>query len=168
MSEKIFDDHIRLKSDILNALLPKFLKHLFWNFIFFLFLYGLYKLIDYSANLNFETEIILSLIFLTVLFSILKITKDLTFIYSTEFNFYSTHLEHKFKFIKEENHSISYSQITDVQVTKTLWDRICNVGDIHIHTGNDEYLAGNKNGLTLRDIKNPKNIREEIMKKVHR
>lgn len=160
-------DHLTLKAHTLNAILPKFLKHIFYNGLFFLFLYGVYLLVDYSANLDFDSQMILWLVGLTILFSFLKILKDLIIIRATEFNFYSTHVEYKFKFFREENHSINYSHITDIEVKKTLWDRVCGVGDIHIHTGNDSYDGVNTNDLVLNDIRNPDKVKSEILKKIH-
>ncbi|MDA3855475.1 MAG: PH domain-containing protein [Candidatus Woesearchaeota archaeon] len=158
---------IIMKSHFINTLMPKFIKHLFWNSIVFLILYGIYYLLDNSAKYDFDTIIILSLIFLTIIFSIIKISKDLIKILNTTYEFHPNHLEVKYKFIKEETHSINYKQITDIKVNKTIWDRICKVGDIEIHTANDSFHNEKTTALILKDIRHADKIEDEITRKIH-
>ncbi len=129
-----------VKSSLINSILPKFLKHAFYNSAF--------------------------LVFLTLFFSFVKVSRDFFNIYFREYRFYSHHIEEKFTFFKEETHSINYKQITDIEVKKDLWDRICGVGNLIIHTGND-LDSDNDSSLIIKDIKKPDFIKEQIQERIH-
>ena len=73
----------------------------------------------------------------------------------------------EFKFFRVENHSVNYSNITDLQVKRNIWDRICGVGDIVIHTSNDDYGDSETKALILRDVRHVEKIKEEISRKIH-
>ena len=162
MEEKIIEQHK------INALLPHFLKHLFYNSLIFLTLYLIYFVSKLIVDLDYDFKIILYGSILTVLFSILKLSKNIFFIWTHTYVLTRTSIEDRYKFFSEDVHSISYSQITDIQIKKSLWDRICKVGDIYFHTGNDNYGdTQNKEHLYLKDVKYPEKVKEEINKRVH-
>lgn len=96
----------------------------------------------------------------------MKVSRDFFNIYFREYRFYSHHIEEKFTFFKEETHSINYKQITDIEVKKDLWDRICGVGNLIIHTGND-LDSDNDSSLIIKDIKKPVFIKEQIQERIH-
>jgi uncharacterized membrane protein YdbT with pleckstrin-like domain len=166
MENKVENKPLIMKSHLINAILPKFLKHLFWNGVIFIFLYGIYKLVDYSANYNKDFEVILYGIIITILFSIIKISKDVIIILNSVFYFYDYYLEKKIKLFHEDVHSINYSSILDIKVKKNIWDRMCGVGDILIYTANDEYLDKKLKAIVLKDIKNPDKIKRELHQKI--
>ena len=157
---------IVIKGHLINAFLPDFLKHFFWNTLFFLFLYGVYLVAKHFLNLHYDFWLIVGGISFTLIFSIFKIFNDLVKVLNTSYNFYANHFEINYKFFTEKIHSVSYNQITDIQIRKTLWDRMCNVGDIIIHTSNDEYYESNMKAVILKDVKDPDIIKEEISRKI--
>ena len=157
------------KSHLFNSLFPDFIKHFFYNLFIFGILYLIYFLINLFYDLPYKFETISILIFLTIFISFIKILKDLIVLLNTKYFLYETHIEKKFKFFKIENHSINYSQITDIQIKINIWDRICKTGDIILHTGNDDYGNSKKsNDLIIKDIKNPQKIKQKIMEKLHK
>ncbi len=161
-------DVIILKPHVINTLLPKFLKHVFWNSGFFVFLYMIYWLVDNFFNVGYNNyEVILFFVFLTIIISFFIILKDVIDVKATEFRFYAHYLEHRYKFFREDNHSINYSSITDIQVKKDIWDVICGVGDVIVHTANDDYDNGSRKSLVLKNVKNPDKIKSEISKRIH-
>ena len=160
-------DALILKSHLINALLPKFLRHIFWNAVIFMGLFVVYLVIDRVFSLGYQNELIFYGIVLTLVFSLIKVTKDLIEIMNTEFRFYAHHVEQSFSFFKQVSHSINYSQITDIHVKKDVWDRLCKVGDVVIHTGNDIYHEGGKH-FTIRDIKYPDKLKEQISQRIHK
>lgn len=159
-------EFLLVKSSLFNALIPQFLRHTFYNSSFFVFLYMVYYLFDKILELDYDLEVILLLVFITLLISFLMILRDLINIVFRTYKFYPRRVEYNYKFFKEENHTINYSQITDIQVKKNIWDRICGVGDIIIHTGNDLYHE-DKKSLTIKDIRKPEIIKEQIAKRIH-
>lgn len=97
----------------------------------------------------------------------LKITKELIIIHSTTFEFYPHRLDVKYKLFNEKIHSVNYINIADIQTQKTIWDRICGVGDVIIHTTNDDYLDEKIKAIILKDVKHADQIKEEITKIIH-
>lgn len=160
------NNELVLKPNIINALLPRFLRHTFWNGFFFLSLYLIYMVLDFYFNFGFNLEMILALIFFTLFFSFIKILKDLVVNLATSYIFYPYSVEMKFDFFIQNSHSASYSHVTDIHVEKTIWDRLCNVGDIVIHTSNDSAHKEGKGALVLKDIKNPEKLQQEINKRI--
>ena len=67
-------DELIIKSNIFNALFLEFMKQIFLNLIFFLPLFLLYLLFEYTLKLEFRTTAILSLIGVTLLYSLYKIS----------------------------------------------------------------------------------------------
>ena len=167
MTGKKKDGYIVYKSHAINALLPSFLKHLFWNLIVFAILFAVYSLIDVIFTLDWWTPVILYGMLLVIAFSILKITRDLLIIVFTEFRFYLHHVERRYKFLHEKVHSVRYQNITDIKVERSIWDRVCGVGDLVFHTANDVYNDDMTNALVLKDIKKPHKLREELEKRIH-
>lgn len=127
-------DVLELKPSLFNLLMPHFLRHLFWNSLFFAFIYCIYYLVKLSSKINYDLEIIFLLVCFTLIFSFIKILSGIIINVCTTYKFYAHYVEYEFKFFKEKIHSVNYSQITDIQVKRTLWDRICGVGDLEIHT----------------------------------
>lgn len=156
------DPHTRIKSDFVNALLPLCIRNGSRVVVAFVVLYASFYLVNTYGTpvpfLNMTTVLIVTGI--SLLHAIGLMSKQLIKILFTEFSFYEDHVESHFKFISEKTHSVNYSKITDVEVKKTLWDRICGVGDIVLHTANDGTF---KQSLVLNDIKHPEEIKDKII-----
>lgn len=163
---KVHENKLTLKPSLLNALFPRFMRHLFWNGIFFLGLYLIYMVIDYFFDLGFNVEVILMLIFFTIAFSFLKIFKDMIVMIATSYIFYPHSVEKKFDFFVQKSHSANYKHITDIHVEKSIWDRFCKVGDIVIHTSNDSSHGEGKGSLILKDIKNPEILQQQLNQRI--
>ncbi len=162
----VASDFLEVKSSLINALLPLFLKHVFYNSSFSVFVYLIYWLLDLIFNLDYDVLVILSIVFLTLLISFILILKQVIQIRSNSYKFYAHFLEEHYKLFHEENHTINYKQITDIEVRKDIWDRICGVGDLIIHTGNDEYSDQDK-AMIIKDIKRPEHLKKQIMDRIH-
>jgi len=156
-----------IKSNLINALLPDFLKHLWYNLAFTLFLGLLYFFIGLFYNWTFDIYTIFYLVGITLFLSFLAISIDLVRISNTKYRFYARHLEYHYSFIKENTHSINYSQISDIEVRKTLWDKLCGVGNLIIHTSNEDFKDPNKDYLVIKDIRAPDYLKQQIMGRIH-
>jgi uncharacterized membrane protein YdbT with pleckstrin-like domain len=157
-----------LRASIINALLPKFLKHIFLNGLFFIVLFIIYLAIEHLSPWNLRGQLVFWGITLTVLISFLKISKRLILIYATEYKFHEHNVEKEFSFFIKESHSIAYSKITDIQVIQSIWDRVCGVGDLILHTANEAHHDENvQASIKLSGISNPESIKRQIMQRVH-
>lgn len=157
-----------IKANLMNALLLDFLKHIWWNSAFAIFLGMVYYLVSLFLDLPFNMYTIFYLVAITLLLSVFMISKDLIRVTRTKYLFYARHMEYNYSFIKTETHSINYSQISDIEIKKNVWDRICGVGDLIIHTSNEDLSDDSESDyLRVKDIKNPENIKNQIMSRIH-
>lgn len=62
--------------------------------------------------------------------------------------------------ISKKSNEIPYTKINSVTVKQNLHERMLGYGDVVILAGNDV------NGITIENIENPKELRDEIMSKV--
>lgn len=142
-----------IKSNLFNALFLKFLKHVFLNFLFFLPLFLIYLAIEYVFNIEYRNTAIFLLLGITLLYSLYKISYDLFQILITKYIFTAHTIERRHGLFTKKSHSLHYSQITDVELTMTFWDILCNVGNVIIHTANDSQIGKNlKASMILKDI----------------
>ncbi len=155
-----------LRAHFMNALLPRFLPHLLLNLVNFSLLYLLLQGLQQVFAFAHQNEILLFCISLTVAFSFFKVAKDVIRVLNTRYKFYDDHVEEHYKFFKEATHSVPYSHVTNIEVTKTVWDRLCGVGNIVIHTGNEE-VSGAGSSVTLYDLRHPEEIKQQIMARVN-
>lgn len=154
---------LTIKSSFFNVLLPPFLKHLFWNTIFFSALVLIYLALSRIFNLGGEFQAILWGSIFTITYSLIKISGQGFKLFYTTYSFYEQHLEIKFKFIVEKSHSVRYNKITDIKLQKSIWDRICGVGNIILYTAKDNNMDGKTHFINIRDVKNPEEYKKAII-----
>ena len=158
---------IVIKSNIFNALFLEFLKQFFLNLLTFLPLFGIYLLAEYIFDLEYQNIAIFSLLALTLLYSFYKISAHLMKIWMTKYIFTAHHLEERYGWFTIKSHSLNYSQITDIELTMTFWDNLCNVGNLIIHTANDTHVdKKTKASMVLKDIKNPTKLKNDMLNKI--
>ena len=156
---------LTVRSHFFNALLPGFLKHLFWNSLFFLVFYWLYSVIADFYGVMSTQPILYWGLFFVVIVSLLMMAKEFINVYFSWFTFYDDRVQANFKLFTETTHSVNYAHITNIKVEKNLWDRICGVGDIIIYTSKNSG-DGTPNHFTLSDVKSPEVLKERILKKI--
>lgn len=155
-----------LRSHAVNALLPEFLKHFFLNLLALAALTAITYLVLPLFNIDFNFNLITIGIIITIILSILFISKRIISIMFTTFTFHQSYIEKKFQFFIEDSHSVSYDKITDVIIKKNLWDRICGVGDVLLKTANDTTSGSAESFLVVRDVKNPDDLKQGILLKI--
>lgn len=163
------NSEIIVKSNLFNALFLEFIKQFILNLVFFLPLFIIYLLLEYVFKIEFRNIAILSLIGITVLFSFYRISSGLINILLTKYIFTPYTVEKRHGLFTTTSHSLSYSQITDIELNMSFWDKICNVGNLIIHTANDSHSENKKikASMILKDIKNPLKLKHELMLKVN-
>lgn len=75
------------------------------------------------------------------------------------YKFYDTYLVYEDDFLNQHRKNIEYKNIKEVEIRRTIWDRILGYGVIVIYT-NAENKRGN--GLVVYAIKNPKEVYDII------
>ena len=154
---------LTIKPNILNALLLVFLKYLLKlgliSFILFLLLLLIRTIGFFQIPVS---TLIVWFVGLVLLFTLLLLSYRIFILSFTTYYFYRTHLTSEFKFLVKKKFSVSYTQITNVTTDVSVWDRICNAGDIIVHTAENQ-----SSDLTLYYIKDPDKIEHLLYKHAH-
>lgn len=153
-------ENIEIKQHKINALLPSFLKHMFYNLLFFLLFFTIYYVTKYFIELDYDFEFILYGSLLTIFVSVLKLSKEIFFIYSHTYSLTKYNVEDRYEFFKVHTSSMSYSNITDIKIKQDLWDRICKVGTIDFFTGNDS--ESTQSHISLKNIEHPEKVKRMV------
>jgi len=147
-----------LKPNLVSAILPLFARSfaaLLPIGITIMILSLLLKFLGFIGNSAKDLIAIVSAGFLAIAFFHMKY--KLMMLHFTRYYFYKTHVISIFKFIKVRRDSLPYTQIANIKVNVSFWDRICRCGKIALNT------AGKRNaGLRLYYIKNPHKIEKML------
>lgn len=81
------------------------------------------------------------------------------------YTFYETHMVYEDDFLNQHRKNIEYSNIKEVEIRRTIIDRILGYGVIVIYTNAEN---SRNNGLVIYAIKNPKNAYDIIDDIVHK
>ena len=148
-----------LKPNLGCAIVPLFLKSFFTmipaGIVLLVTAYALklLNIIEYSSRAAIITA---SIVFLALVLFPMKY--KLMTIHFTKYYFYKTHVISIFKFINVKRSSLPYTQISNIKIHVSLWDRLCGCGKIALNTSQKE-----THGMTLYYIKKP----HEIEKMLH-
>lgn len=152
------------KPDIINALLPAFIKSLLLSMVisFAIFVVS-YLFNSLGLGLSILQLGLASIIvpFLFVLF--IPFIIELVIITNTKYYFFETRILKEFKFFVIKKQSVLYKHVLNITVTVNLWDRICNAGRITMHTAED-----NVPDLTLKYLKPVDEIEKQIYSLIDR
>ena len=151
-------DSIVIRSDWFNTMFPTMFRVFGITVVASLLLYLLIIIlgaigISVSYWLFVTVWIIAAFILLGVLID------DIVIILCTKYVFEHGHVRYHWKFLREVSHSIQYSQITDVEVRRDIWDRICKTGTIIIHTGSDN---DEKSIMRIHSVRHPDLVHDHI------
>ena len=75
----------------------------------------------------------------------------------TTYYFHDDHVISEIKFLSIKRHSLPYSKITNITSNISIWDRICNAGDLVLYTAEDKAPD-----LKLKHIADPEKIEKHI------
>lgn len=81
------------------------------------------------------------------------------------YTFYNEFLEYKDKFLNQHEKTIQYNNIKEVEIIKTIFDRIMGYGVIVIHTNAENDFS---NGLVMYSIKDPQKVYNTIDEIIHK
>jgi membrane protein YdbS with pleckstrin-like domain len=117
-----------------------------------------FKILD---ALSMFCYIILGLSILKLIFHI--VFQKLQYNHIT-YTFYKDHMTYIDDFLNQHRKNIQYKNVKEVEIRRTIWDRILRYGIIVIYTNAEN---DNSNGLVVYGIKNPDLYYEKIDKIVH-
>ena len=146
--------------DLVNALFLEFLKDLFVALIIVGVSYSGYLVLKVLKVITLTFDQILGWFILgSVLIIMFPLLLKVFVLLNTRFYFHHDRVESEFKFIIIKSQSALYSQIVNVRVEVSVWDRICNAGNIVLCTADDR-----EPNVILRYIKDPKKVEHMIYK----
>jgi len=147
-----------LKPDLINAIFPSFAKNLFWSIILVAILYGVNMLLKLFGIVVISSAFAIpTLLIFAVVLSFVPLIFQIFILANTKYSFYDNHVNSEFKFILIRKRSATYPHIINMTVDISIWDRLCNAGDIIVHTAEE-----NDPDIALRFIKNPEDIETQI------
>lgn len=145
-----------LEPDVKNALIPIFLKNIILTSVFVGVIYSIVYLILKFLKLSIGQYRVYFIIFFVVVIFVPLSIRIIT-LKNTTYYFYKTHVVSEFKFFKIKKSSVPYKQIARITSNISFWDRLCNAGDITLHTAEDRVMD-----LTLKYINDPQKIESFI------
>lgn len=146
-----------LKPSAFNALVPIFLKRLFYSILFSIALLLIYIVLNWLGVFDYTfMTVILILVSLSFLFSLISLIWRFIVLYNTSYYFTKAGIAYEFELFKIKRTSVAYHQIVNFTLDISLWDRLSMAGDIHIHTS-----EGNPD-ITLEYIKDPHEVETKI------
>lgn len=146
-----------LKPDLVNALIPIFVRNFSASAVIVITLYAVLK---YFLEYSLQT---IWLVILLLLMSTLPLTVNIFVLKFTTYYFFSDRIVSQYKLLKVDKHSAPYHKIVNIKVDISIWDRICKAGDIVIHTAENRAAD-----LTLKYIKNPEHVEKGIYNLIQR
>ena len=147
-----------LKPSLLNGLIPIAIRKVPKAFIITVVIgvlalfFRLIKVLPFTYSLIF---FLLIIIFLILTFIPLAI--DFFTLLFTKYIFFKDHVIFEFKFLVVKRRSVPYSQIVGIQTNISIWDRICNAGDIVLYTAEDKAPE-----IVLYYIRNPLHVEKHL------
>ena len=152
------------KPHIINGLFPIFLKNLTYSVVFSLILYAVSFILRYFNLINYSNAVIISfLIGLAIVIALVPLFIKIINLGTTTYYFFKNHLVSESGLFGKAKHSVPYSQITDLAIDVSLWDKLCNAGDLTLHTANDQ-----NPDLVLYYLKDIDTIENILNKAIHK
>lgn len=153
-----------LKPSIFNALFPLFMLNLWRTARFAIPIYLAAAALSLIGWLDTAIPLITTwLVIVLLIGAAIPLIYRLIILMNSRYRFYHTHVVAEFKFFIIKSQSVAYDKVTNVSVDISLWDRICNAGDVTLHTADDDTAD-----LTLQYVKDPQSVQDMIRHTVGR
>jgi membrane protein YdbS with pleckstrin-like domain len=83
---------------------------------------------------------------------------------SIRYSFYDDYMEYEDTFLNQHKKTLRYDNIKEIEIRRTIWDRINGYGMVIIYTNAER---DKDNGLILYSIKDPENVYSKIDEIIH-
>lgn len=153
-----------LKPNLMSAIVPIFAKSLLTMLPFGIAIFAIAYALKFSDIIGYSsraTAITVFIVFLALV--LLRMKYRLLMLRFTKYYFYKTHVISIFKFIKIRRNSLPYTQITNIKIHVSFWDRICGAGKIALNAA-----EGGSSSLVLYYIKDPYKIEKMLHSLIHK
>ena len=111
---------------------------------------GIYKSVDIVSILNI-------VLIVGIIFTIIKLIVHIVFqtmqYKNIKYTFFDDHMTYEDSFLNQHKKNIEYSNVKEVEIRRSIWDRILGYGIIVIYTNAENEYS---NGLVIFSIKDPK------------
>lgn len=128
--------------------------------------------LDFSYNIIRSISLMDILIFFCyfmIVFSVIKFIVHFTFqkmqYEHISYKFFETYMVYEDDFLNQHKKNILYSNVKEVEIRRTIWDRILGMGVVVIYTNAENRR---NNGLVVYALDNPKEDYEFIDKLINR
>lgn len=122
---------------------------------------------DIFKNIKID-KFLLILCFVADLVTIIRLVGTIVFqslqYKHVTYTFYDTMMTYEDDFLNQHKKNIEYKNIKEVEIRRTIWDRILDYGIMVIYTNADN---DRNNGLVIYSVKNPKYHYNVIDKLIH-
>lgn len=122
---------------------------------------GIYNSVDIVSILNI-------VLMVGIVFTIIKLIVHIVFqtmqYKNIKYTFYNDHMTYEDSFLNQHKKNIEYANVKEVEIRRSIWDRILGYGIIVIYTNAENEYS---NGLVIFSIKNPKQHYDIIDNLVH-
>lgn len=141
----------------------------------FIFIIGYIVYLTLGSNVrinvgnNFNVVSILNIVLIIgMIFSVIKliihiVMQNLQYKNIT-YTFYNDHMTYEDSFLNQHKKNIEYANVKEVEIRRSVWDRILGYGIVVIYTNAENEYS---NGLVIFSIKDPKYHYDIIDKLVH-
>lgn len=109
-----------------------------------------YSKVDIISILN--TVLIIGIVFTIIKLVIHIVFQNMQY-KNIKYTFYSDHMTYEDSFLNQHKKNIEYANVKEVEIRRSIWDRILGYGIIIIYTNAENEYS---NGLVIFSIKNPK------------
>ena len=117
------------------------------------------KSLDLSKVLPYVQNIFLILIIILILIFIVKVVLQILQYKNTYYTFYKDKVIYEDLFLNQKKKSLLYSNVKEIEIRRSIWDRLNRRGIIIIYT-NAEKSVGN--GMVVYSIKDVKSLYDNI------
>ena len=145
-----------LTPNLINALFPIFLKNFLVGLIFAIILFFLNLAFNVLAVINLGSSI-LTFFIIAIILGLLPLTFTLVRLKFTKYYFYNNRVNKEFRLIIIRRNIVIFNKITNINLHISIWDRLCNAGDLVLNTADDD-----QEDLVLEFISDPETVEQKI------
>ncbi len=156
MNEEEQQTLLKIKPNLINALLPLFMKNIIIGIIIATTLFLAHTITDLIWTINVPFNLT-TFVIITVISSVLPLTFNIIKLLFTKYMIYHNRATKEFKFIIIKRQTAMFKRVTNIHLEANLWDRLCNSGHITLNTADDD-----EEDLRLDFINNPEEIEQQI------
>ncbi len=153
-----------LKPNIKNALIPKLINSIIFaaiiGFVYY-FLIGYYLLVE-QLKLSIAAYWTIFLVFLVLTIGISPFIFYMN-LRNREYRFYSDRVEYFEGWMNISRQTTPYSKVTDITMTKSIWDRFFNTGTIGLLTAGSHFTS-----VSIPYVNEPEKVYDYLQKEVLR